>query len=1241
MKRISLIAIIIIPLLFWIVPTVPAQEDTPGTSRTERISDGVLQSRLETVPGVKIPRTDNPSPAFIPEGIQPSPFGTDDFVGELLWQVGDATGMCNDCAVSPDGNYLALGISLNNERAELYEILSSIPVWQYPVPGETWGTMVAISENCDVYAFSSEHYLRIFDSTSGTPIWTYDYGASASSGPVAVSRDGSLIVALSIDGEDNHITAFGPGSSTPIWEVVVPEEVAYSWYGVCISADGTRVSANGKFHGWILDASNGDVIWDGEINNTETPIPMSEDGSVIAIASLSTGQVQALAWDASQETYVELWHYTFMGGYSRWCSAVALSADGNTIAAGSLEFLSTGGYDGHAATFETWGTGEPIWVSSSFGDMVRPIAISDDGLTIAVGSWGDMENTLTDLRVYEKYTSTPFYTLNHPGSINSVGISADGKTIFAGGKHVHNRYFGNGGDAYAVSADLGGGTVQGRVTVSGGSPANVKVEVQNANRWSYTDGEGRYAITQVPGGTYTVVAGSPGISTGTQSGVVVTEGGTTTVNFNLTVVGGEPQNVAATSGELTSIPLSWSLVEMDWLRDARNAVGDENSLISSERGRQAATEGLSFPRGSDGTDQADSIRIYRSMITGGPYAHIASVDGEDTTYVDTYNLFPTIVYHYVLTALYPEGESPYSEEVSASLDDSYLIYNPAIPEMTAAVTFDGVLSPGEWDDAVELDISDVFGYDQPDPPQSVYLYMKYDDTNDKLLVGYVDYLNAELDDNEGLGFYVDDDDDDEWSYDSGGAEGNYWAYYHPYGSDLRFRSLSGGPYSSPNYYYFPSPDLAFSDAAGYVSCEVAFPLSFRYFYDIALYGPDKSPGIGAFTISRDASQNAIFNGWWPQNMASIVSYPNQFADCLLPATIPVPPAPVNDLLVTREGSDALRLTWTDPDSGVDNLPLEQLDGLEIWRNGEFLTEIPIGTETYLDEDVLPYGWYEYALRGWVIDQVGNLYGPLSTYAGAYVTADPTITEIAYDDGSYEALYVVSFSYDDNQFAVRYTPGGYPTAVYTISLFADSQDSIEIAVAADNFGLPGDILAGPYLFVPGTTFDFDLFHIPALDQPVITDGDFWIKLLYLPELPGDPAIGMDYAAPDNRSYYYTSLEGWTLINYGDLMIRAGVGDPPVGVSSGEEALPHRYYLAQNSPNPFNPTTVFRFGLAERTRATLSIYDLMGRRVVRLLDGVREAGDHTVIFDASNLASGLYVYRLTTDNFTQCGKMVLMK
>jgi hypothetical protein len=1142
----TFLVLILVSLICFASTTAGTPE--AGVQKFQRNNDGVLETRLETLAGsrsgVTVPEI-VPIPAFLDE--------VDDFTGQLVWQTGDGTGLCNDCAVSPDGNFLALGISLNNERCELYNVSSSLPLWQYDAV-DTWNTKVAVSRNAEVFAFSADQYLRVFNA-AGQLQWSYDYGAGANAGPVAVRSDGDVIVATWSVGGVNKAAGFSQFSSTPVWTFTAPEPSTLSgWYGVRVSE--FRTTINTKFNVWVLDCLNGVQIWSAQTNNTESAVPISQGGHVIAIGSLNNGRVTVYGWDGANDNYIELWHYTFTGGTSNWCSSVAVSADGNTVAAGSLNFLSAD-YDGKLAVFETWGTGTPLWVSSSFGDMVGAIGISDDGLTIAAGSWGDMGNALPDLRVFEKYTQNPFYTYNHPGSINSVDLSADGTKIFAGGKHVHNRMFGNGGDAYYVTASLGGGRIMGQVNVTGGgSAAGVKVEVLNANRYAYTNANGQYGILHVPAGTHTVRASKPGVSTGTQSGVVVNEGGTTTVNFNLTTVTGQPTNLAATSGLLSSIQLSWSVTNLvDRLHDRRVAAGDEPAEAPFGQPLQQAVNGFAPFYELDETDDPDSIRVYRSMLSGGPYTKIATLPGSNLTYTDTYNLFPTLTYYYVVSALYPQGESPYSNQAVGQLDASYLNYNPTVTAQTVPVTFDGVLSPGEWSDAVRIDISDVFGYDLPNAPGSVFLYMKYNDQTDKLLVACEDHVNTALADNEGMGFYVDDDDNNAWTlqqigYGVPGSEGNYWAYWHPGSPDLRYRSLSGGPYGS-SYYYFPSPQLAFSQTAGYVTYEFAIPLSFRNVYDLALYGPDKSPGIGAFSISRDAFGNPLFNGWWPQNMASIVSNPEQFSNSFINATLAVPPAPVNDMLVERQGASALHVTWTDPDSGVDNLPLPTFAGLELWRNGQFLTNVALGTESYVDNAVQPNGWYEYSLRGWVTDAQGPLYGPYSLYVGAYVTADPQLTEILYDDGGWESNWIVSGSWDDNQFAVRMTPASYPCKVYTMKIMTNVADSLQLAIAADNGGTPGTVLAGPYTIFTAPNQQFYEFHVPGTGQPVINGGDFWVKALWLPTRPSTPGICMDQQNPTGRSWWFDNANGWNqFATQGNLMMRSRVGTatlPNVGVS----------------------------------------------------------------------------------------------
>ena len=92
---------------------------------------------------------------------------------------------------------------------------------------------------------------------------------------------------------------------------------------------------------------------------------------------------------------------------------------------------------------------------------------------------------------------------------------------------------------------------------------------------------------------------------------------------------------------------------------------------------------------------------------------------------------------------------------------------------------------------------------------------------------------------------------------------------------------------------------------------------------------------------------------------------------------------------------------------------------------------------------------------------------------------------------------------------------------------------------------------------------------------------------------------------------------------------------------EASLPSTVQLVGAYPNPFNPATTIAFALPEQARVTLTVYDAAGRVVATLVNGWRSAGSHKVTFDASNLASGIYLYRLTAGNFTAADKLVLLK
>jgi hypothetical protein len=118
--------------------------------------------------------------------------------------------------------------------------------------------------------------------------------------------------------------------------------------------------------------------------------------------------------------------------------------------------------------------------------------------------------------------------------------------------------------------------------------------------------------------------------------------------------------------------------------------------------------------------------------------------------------------------------------------------------------------------------------------------------------------------------------------------------------------------------------------------------------------------------------------------------------------------------------------------------------------------------------------------------------------------------------------------------------------------------------------------------------------------------------------------------------------WTLPSVLPEYVLIGGGSTPALQNSAE-------YSVYASPNPFNPSTVISYQLSVGSFVNLAVYDVLGRKVVELISGWRNAGLHEVTFDGSGLASGVYIYRLTTtsgisscpDHLRATGKMVLVK
>ena len=88
-------------------------------------------------------------------------------------------------------------------------------------------------------------------------------------------------------------------------------------------------------------------------------------------------------------------------------------------------------------------------------------------------------------------------------------------------------------------------------------------------------------------------------------------------------------------------------------------------------------------------------------------------------------------------------------------------------------------------------------------------------------------------------------------------------------------------------------------------------------------------------------------------------------------------------------------------------------------------------------------------------------------------------------------------------------------------------------------------------------------------------------------------------------------------------------------------PAEFALQQNYPNPANPSTTIEFDLPKSSQVTLKIYNILGEEVAILVSGQLAAGSYTYEWDGSNVASGVYLYRLETEGYIETRKMILMR
>jgi PKD repeat protein len=134
--------------------------------------------------------------------------------------------------------------------------------------------------------------------------------------------------------------------------------------------------------------------------------------------------------------------------------------------------------------------------------------------------------------------------------------------------------------------------------------------------------------------------------------------------------------------------------------------------------------------------------------------------------------------------------------------------------------------------------------------------------------------------------------------------------------------------------------------------------------------------------------------------------------------------------------------------------------------------------------------------------------------------------------------------------------------------------------------------------------------------------------------------------DSETGHITEVVSWVAWGAaGDILSQSQVAsigkEDAVEMASTDNGLPSRYRLDQNYPNPFNPVTTIEFSLAQPGHAKLEVFNIAGQKVTTLVDQYLSSGEHVATWDGSNVSSGVYFYRLTTERRADTRKMILLK
>jgi len=195
-------------------------------------------------------------------------------------------------------------------------------------------------------------------------------------------------------------------------------------------------------------------------------------------------------------------------------------------------------------------------------------------------------------------------------------------------------------------------------------------------------------------------------------------------------------------------------------------------------------------------------------------------------------------------------------------------------------------------------------------------------------------------------------------------------------------------------------------------------------------------------------------------------------------------------------------------------------------------------------------------------------------------------------------------------------------VFRSTNYGDTWDSIGYIVGADySYACRFSSLQTGWAGITGN---------PSQELFKSTDGGATWNLQYINVSP------LGWIGP---MHFYNDSIGWVAGGNGTILFTSNSGT--TFITQNENELPNHFILEQNYPNPFNIQTMISYSVPKRSHIQLKIYNVIGKEIKEIENGIKDEGNYSFVFDASGLSSGIYFYKLQANDFRDIKKMVLLK